>query len=202
MDGVNFPDGDITRLLRGAREGHRGDREKLAELVYAELHRIAARMIEAERGGNTVQATVLASDAYMGLVGQADRNWQNRAHFFAVAARSMRQILVDYSRKKHALKRGEALRRVEDPDRIAATIHDPERLLALDQAMTRLAQKDPRQAEVVELRYFGGLTEEEIAEVLNLSLRTVKREWSAARAWLFAELTGGPPPPRGRGLPS
>jgi RNA polymerase sigma factor (TIGR02999 family) len=184
--------GEITRLLNGARAGNRDDREELATLVYAELRRIAARMMESERSGHTLQATVLATDAYMGLVGHADRNWQNRAHFFAVAARAMRFILVDYSRKKRALKRGGTQGRVEDPDQIAATIQDPDKVLELDGALTRLAQKDARLAEVVELRYFGGLTEEEIAEVWNLSVRTVKREWSAARAWLCAELASSP----------
>jgi RNA polymerase sigma factor (TIGR02999 family) len=153
-------------------------------------------MMESERAGHTLQATVLATDAYMGLVGQAGRNWQNRAHFFAVAARAMRHILVDYSRRKHALKRGAATDRVEALDQIAATIQEPEKVLALDFGLTRLAQKDARLAEVVELRYFGGLTEEEIADVMGLSIRTVKREWSAARAWLFAELTSPPPPRR------
>ena len=184
--------GEITRLLNGARAGDRGDREKLATLVHAELRRIAARMMESERPDHTLQATALADDAYMGLVAQADQNWYNRAHFFAVAARAMRHILVDYSRKKHALKRGGAHERLEEPDGLAANIKDPETVLALDQALTRLAQKDRRQAQVVELRYFGGLTEEEIAEVCSLSSRTVKREWSAARAWLFAELTSSP----------
>jgi len=186
------PAGDITRLLNGARTGNHNDREELATLVYAELRRTAARMMASERPGHTLQATVLATDAYMGLVGQADRNWQNRAHFFAVAARAMRHILVDYSRKKRSLKRWAAMDRLEDPDQIAAAIQDPDKLLAIDGALTRLARKDPRLAEVVELRYFGGLTEEEIAEVWDLSVRTVKREWSAARAWLFAELTCSP----------
>jgi RNA polymerase sigma factor (TIGR02999 family) len=186
------PADEITRLLNGARAGDAGDREKLATLVHAELRRIAARMMECERPDHTLQATVLATDAYMGLVGQADQNWHNRAHFFGVAAHAMRHILVDYSRRKRAHKRAGTLGRLEDPDQLAANIQDPEAVLALDQALTRLAQKDPRQAQVVELRYFGGLTEEEIAEVWNLSLRTVKREWSAARAWLFAELTRSP----------
>jgi len=186
------PTGEITRLLNGARAGNPNDREQLAALVQAELRRIAARMMESERTGHTLQPTVLADDAYMGLVTQADRTWQNRAHFFAVAACAMRQILVDHSRKKHALKRGGPFERLDDPGEVAANIQDPETVLALDQALTRLARKDARQAKVVELRYFGGLTEEEIAEVWNLSLRTVKREWSAARAWLFAELTRTP----------
>lgn len=186
------PEGDITRLLNGARGGNQGDREQLAALVHAELRRIAARMMESERSGHTLQPTVLADDAYMGLVAHANQNWQNRAHFFAVAACAMRQILVDHSRKKHALKRGGPFERLKDPGDVAANMQDPETLLALDQALTRLEKKDARQAKVVELRYFGGLTEEEIAEVWNLSLRTVKREWSAARAWLFAELTRSP----------
>lgn len=192
------PEDEITRLLNGARAGDHHDREKLAAVVYAELRRIAARMMESERSDHTLQATILATDAYMGLVGHDDQNWLNRAHFFAVAARSMRHILVDYSRKRQSLKRGGVLDRLENPDQIAATIQDPEKVLELDRALTRLAKKDPRLAEVVELRYFGGLTEEEIAEVWNLSLRTVKREWSAARAWLYAELMAGPAPRRPR----
>jgi RNA polymerase sigma factor (TIGR02999 family) len=185
------PPGEITRLLNGARAGNHGDREQLAAVVHAELRKIAARMMGSERAGHTLQPTLLADDAYMGLVAHGDQNWQNRAHFFAVAAHAMRHILVDHSRTKHALKRGGILDLLQDPSDLAANIQDPETILALDQALTRLAQRDPRQAQVVELRYFGGLTEEEIAEVWNLSLRTVKREWSAARAWLFAELTRG-----------
>jgi RNA polymerase sigma-70 factor (ECF subfamily) len=188
---MSSPVGQITYLLNGARAGNLDDREQLATVVHAELRKIAARMMESERAGHTLQPTLLANDAYMGLVGRGDQNWQNRAHFFAVAAHAMRHILVDHSRKKHALKRGGVLDHLEDPSDLAANIQDPETVLALDQALTRLAKKDARQAKVVELRYFGGLTEEEIAEVWDLSLRTVKREWSAARAWLFAELTRG-----------
>jgi RNA polymerase sigma-70 factor (ECF subfamily) len=180
--------GEITLLLNGAHASS-GERERLSYLVHTQLRRIAGKMMESERTGHTLQPTVLATDVYMGLVGQADQNWMNRAHFFAVAARAMRHMLVDYSRRKHALKRGGPGERVVDPDDLADNIRNPETILALDQALTRLAQKDPRQVQVVELRYFGGLTEEEIAEVLDLSLRTVKREWSAARLWLFAELT-------------
>jgi RNA polymerase sigma factor (TIGR02999 family) len=188
---MDSPDGEITRLLNGAQAGDQTNRERLATLVHTELRRLASRMMAAEATGHTLQPTALATDAYMGLVAQKDQNWRSRAHFFAVAARAMRHILVDHSRKKHALKRGGNFDHILDPDTLAANINDPETILALDQALTRLAQKDPRQEQVVELRYFGGLTEEEIAEVWNLSLRTVKREWSAARAWLFAELTRG-----------
>ncbi len=181
--------GKITKLLNRARSGDEGDRQELAALVHAELRKIAARMMRSERNGHTLQATVLADDAYMDLV-EGDQNWQNRAHFFASAANAMRQVLVDHSRKKNADKRGGSLVRVgDDADRLAAAIVDPDMLLALDQALTRLAQKDPRQAQIVELRYFGGLTEDEIADIWHLSPRTVRREWSTARAWLFAELS-------------
>ena len=182
------PAGPITRLLNRANSGNLNDRQELEAFVYAELRRIAARMMASERAGHTLQATVLADDAYMGLV-VADRNWQNRAHFFASAANAMRQILVDHSRKKHAAKRGGISERGGDPDRVAAAIQDPDTILALDQALTRLAQKDARQAQIVELRYFGGLTEDEVAEIWHLTTRTVRREWSSARAWLYAELT-------------
>jgi RNA polymerase sigma factor (TIGR02999 family) len=185
--------GAITKLLNAARSGDDDDRQELAAVVHAELRRIAGRMMSSERPGHTLQATVLADDAYMDLV-EGDQNWQNRAHFFASAANAMRQVLVDHSRRRNAEKRGGSFVRVgDDADRLAAAIVDPDTLLALDQALTRLAEKDPRQAQIVELRYFGGLTENEIAEIWNLSPRTVKREWSTARAWLFAELTSAPP---------
>lgn len=186
-------EGNITRLLNGARSGNEDDRQELATLVHAELRRIAARMMGYERTGHTLQPTLLADDAYMGLV-EGNQNWQNRAHFFASAANAMRQVLVDYSRKRNAAKRGGSLVRADDEaDRLAAAIQDPDTLLALDQVLTRLAKKDPRQAQIVELRYFGGLTEEEVAEIWNLSPRTVRREWTSARLWLFAELTSAPP---------
>ena len=190
------PPHEITHLLNGARSGDSDNREKLAKIVHAELRKIAARMMEYERSDHTLQATALATDAYMGLVDQSDQNWRNRAHFFGVAAQAMRHILVDHSRKKHAMKRGGTLERLEDLDALAANIRDPEMVLLIDQALTRLSKRDRRQAEIVELRYFGGLTEEEIAEVRALSVRTVRREWSSARAWLFAELTRT----RGNGL--
>jgi RNA polymerase sigma factor (TIGR02999 family) len=187
------PTGAITKLLNAVRSGDDDDRQELAAVVHAELRRIAGRMMSSERPGHTLQATVLADDAYMDLV-EGDQNWQNRAHFFASAANAMRRVLVDHSRRRSAEKRGGSFVRVgDDADRLAAAIADPDTLLALDQALTRLAEKDPRQAQIVELRYFGGLTENEIAEIWNLSPRSVKREWSTARAWLFAELTSAPP---------
>jgi RNA polymerase sigma factor (TIGR02999 family) len=184
--------GEITRLLNQPRAANSSGQQELAALVYAELRKIAARMMSSERPGHTLQATVLADDAYMDLLGGSGQNWQNRAHFFATAANAMRHILVDHSRRKNAERRGGYTERVGDPDRLAAAIQDPETVLALDQALTRLANKDEKQAQIVELRYFGGLTEEEIAEIWNLSPRTIRREWSSARAWLFAELTKVP----------
>lgn len=184
--------GKITRLLNGALSGNAGDRQELAAFVYAELRKIAAHMMSSERTDHTLQATLLADDAYMDLL-EADQNWRSRAHFFACASNAMRQMLVDYSRRKTAGKRGgSSPRSSEDPDRVAAAIQHPDTVLAIDQALTRLARKDPRQAQIVELRYFGGLTEDEIAEIWNLSPRTVRREWSSARAWLFAELASAP----------
>jgi RNA polymerase sigma factor (TIGR02999 family) len=174
--------------LNGGSSRDASQREELEKLVYSELRKMAARIMSSERSSHTLQAPVLADDAFMDLV-HADQNWQNRAHFFASAANAMRQILVNYSRGRNAAKRGgELLRLDEDAERLAAAIHDPDTLIAIDQALTRLAQKDARQAQIVELRYFGGLTEEEIAEIWHITPRTVRREWSSARIWLYAEL--------------
>jgi RNA polymerase sigma factor (TIGR02999 family) len=186
--------GNLTRLLNGIPASDSQEREELAVLVHAELRKIAARMMSSEQPGHTLEATLLADDAYMHLLGGTGRNWHNRAHFFATAASAMRQILVDHSRRKRAQKRGGPNPRLDDqPDRVAAAIQDPETVLAIDQALTRLAKKDARQAQIVELRYFGGFTEEEIADIWNLSPRSVRREWASARAWLYAELTAAPP---------
>jgi RNA polymerase sigma factor (TIGR02999 family) len=177
--------GEITQLLNGAS----GDRERLADLVYAELRRIAGNIMSKERPGHTLQPTILATEAWFNLTDHNARNWQNRAHFFAVAARAMRRVLVDYGRRKRSLKRGGALARIE-LDTPVAMQTDLEDVLALDEALTRLERQDARQCRIVEMRYFGGLTEEETAEVLGISPRTVKREWSVAKAWLYAELGG------------
>jgi RNA polymerase sigma factor (TIGR02999 family) len=190
--------GDITRLLNGARAGDHNDREQLADLIYGELRRLAAKIMAAERPDHTLQATVLATEAYLSLVDDTNQNWQNRAHFFSVAARAMRQVLVDYSRKKDSLKRGGGYQRLELAEALPVAVTDYDEVLTLDQALSRLARLDARQSLIVELRYFGGLTEEEIAEVLAISLRTVKREWATARAWLYAELTRRPARSRSR----
>lgn len=183
--------GEITLLLN--RTGTEPEKcERLAELVYAELRRIAARVMLSEPNDHTLQATAVATDAYFKLLEQPDRPWQSRKHFFAAAAKTMRQMLVDHGRKRRAQKRGGVARRVDLDEVGNAAAVDLEELLALDQALTRLESKDPRQLEIVELRYFAGLTEEEIAAVLDVGLRTVKREWAVARLWLHAELTRPP----------
>jgi RNA polymerase sigma factor (TIGR02999 family) len=186
--------GDVTQLLNGAVSNSPADKQRLAELVYGELRRIAGNIMASERPGSTLQATALATDAFLSLVQNHDVQWCDRFHFFAVASRAMRRVLVDHSRRKRAQKRGAGWERTEDPNAATLPMHDTEELLALDQALSRLEQLDWRQSQIVELRYFGGLTEEEVAEVLDISVRTVKREWSVARAWLYAELTRGASP--------
>ena len=187
---ASFTSAKITQLLNGGKSGSSNERDELEKLVYAELRRMAARLMRAERADHTLQATVLADEAFMDLV-HADANWQNRAHFFASAANAMRQMLVNYSRSRSAVKRGgDFVRMDEDAERLASAIQDPDTVIAIDQVLTRLARKDPRQAQIVELKYFGGLTEEEIAEIWNISPRTVRREWTSARIWLYAELKG------------
>ena len=185
---------DITRMLNGPTP----DRERAAELVYAELRQMAARLMAAERRDHTLQPTVLATEAYLSLTAQPDQIWESRAHFFAVAARAMRHVLVDYSRRKRAARRGGALQRVPMRETADVMLGDPEEVLAIDEVLTQLEKKDPRQSRVVELRYFGGHTEEEIAELLGVSVRTVKREWNVARAWLYDALTAAKPTAQSR----
>lgn len=183
--------GDITLLLAELRAGNRSAESRLLPLVYDELRRLARRYMRAERRDHTLQPTALVHEAYMRLAGQRDMSWQNRAHFFAVAAQLMRRILVDHARAHKAEKRGGNESKIELGEGLALTEAKAAELLAVDEALTRLAECDPRQARVVELRFFGGLSEEEAAEVLGVSTRTVKRDWSVARAWLFKEINKG-----------
>jgi RNA polymerase sigma factor (TIGR02999 family) len=158
------------------------------EAVYPKLRRMAAHMLQAERPGHTLQATALVHEAYMRLLGKADVDWKDRVHFFATAAQAMRRILVDYARTRKAAKREGARRRVELTHELAISDDRLEEVLAVDEALKRLAQRDARQCRVVELRFFGGMTEEETAEALGIGARTVSREWNLARAWLYGEL--------------
>lgn len=180
----------ITHLLLAWGQGDQAALETLMPLVYGELRKVAARHLRGQREGHTLQTTALVNEAYLRLIDASQVQWQNRAHFFAVAAHFMRRILVDFARSRNYQKRGGGAQAVELDE---AMIVAPERgadLLALDEALTRLQALNERQAQVVELRYFGGLSEEESAEALKVSVRTVRRDWNFARVWLHRELTG------------
>ncbi len=185
------PPGDITILLAELRAGDRSAESKLMPLVYYELRRLARRFMRAERPGHTLQPTALVHEAYLRLAGQREITWQNRAHFFGVAAQLMRRILVDHARARQAEKRGGHEQRVSLDEALEYTEGKAGDLVALDGALDRLAERDPRQGRVVELRFFAGLTEKEAAEVLGISVRTVKRDWHVARAWLYKEIKKG-----------
>ncbi len=185
-------DGDITRLLGELRIGNKAAEARLLELVYPKLRKIAARHLRRESSGHTLQPTALVNEAYLQLTRQMDKDWQNRSHFFAVAAQLMRRILVDYARSRKALKRQGGLQRLELTDVLAVSDDRLEEILSIDEALSRLAELDARKGKVVELRFFGGLSEEEVAEVLNVAPRTVRRDWNFAKAWLHGELNTRP----------
>jgi RNA polymerase sigma factor (TIGR02999 family) len=181
--------GEVTVLLGEIRRGNGDALERLIPLVYQELKRLAAHFLRDEREGHTLQPTALVHEAYLRLAGQTG-GWQNRAHFMAVAARLMRRILVDYARQRVAAKRGGGEAPVELGNReIAGGVEQLEETLAVDEALARLAALDAQQAQVVEMRYFGGMTVEETAEALAIAPRTVKREWAMAKAWLRVEIS-------------
>jgi RNA polymerase sigma-70 factor, ECF subfamily len=183
------PVAEISVLLRAWSDGDRSALEKLTPIVYNELHRLARRYMKHERPGHSLQTTALVNEAYTRLVDYKRMQWQNRAHFFAVSAQLMRRILVEHARR-HNLKRGRGVQHVSlEEATIVGSVGEMD-LLALDGAMNSLARIDPRKVQVVEMRFFGGLSVEETAEVLKVSSVTVKREWRAARAWLYRELTG------------
>jgi RNA polymerase sigma-70 factor, ECF subfamily len=182
--------GEVTSLLSAWRGGDQEALELLIPIVYSDLRRIAARYMRTENQGHTLQATALVHEAYLRLTAERERTWENRAHFFGVAAQIMRNLLVDHARRTLAEKRGGNAVAVELDAAAELTAIDPEDLLTLDDALRRLAALDPRAARIVELRYFVGLTVEEIAEVIETSGRTVMREWGTAKAWLRTELRG------------
>ena len=181
--------GQITQVLLELRRGESRAADKLLTLVYDQLRALAQRYLSQERPGHTLQPTALVHEAYIRLVGEAD--WEDRAHFFAVAARAMRRILVDHARTRAAAKRGglEQRRPIEVAETCAA--RPDEYVVALDEALTTLAGVDPELARLVELRFFGGLSVEETAEVLDVSTRTVKRHWTVARGWLHRAISEG-----------
>jgi RNA polymerase sigma-70 factor (ECF subfamily) len=181
---------DITGLLAAARAGDASAHSRLFDSVYKELKAIAAARLRSERGDHTLQPSALVNEAYLRFLGRGDVPWENRAHFFATAAGTMRRILIDHARGKRAGKRDGARHRVELDDAIALADEDVEGLITVDESLKQLAEWDPRQASVVELKVFAGLQCEEIAEALGVSERTVKRDWRMARAWLVARLKG------------
>ena len=183
---------DVTGILRKASCGSDSAVKQLMPLVYDELRALAESYLKHERVDHTLQATAVVHEAYVRLVKQEDVDWQNRAHFFGVAAQMIRRILVDLARHHERIKRGGGRRRVQIDEDIALPQHRELDLLALDEAMERLADFHERAARIVELRFFGGLNREEVAEVLGLSLRTVGDDWRLARAWLRRELGEDP----------
>ena len=186
------PDEDVSALLQAWSEGDQSALDRLTPIVYDELHRLARHYMSGERSAHSLQTTALVNEAYLRLVDYKRMQWQNRAHFFAVSAQLMRRILVDHARR-HNLKRGAGVLHVSLEE--AAVIGDDrdEDLVALDDALHALARFDTRKSQVVELRFFGGLSVEETAEVLRISPITVMRDWSTARAWLYREMNGGSP---------
>jgi RNA polymerase sigma-70 factor, ECF subfamily len=178
---------EVTRLLHDLQQGAEGAADRLVPLVYGELHRLAVSFMQRERQDHTLQPTALVHDAYFRLVDQRNASWQNRSHFFAIAARAMRRILVDHARKRHAAKR-DGGHRITLDESVAAADERSVELLALDEALTRLAALDERQARVVELRYFSGFSVEQTAEALGISRATANRDWTFARAFLQREM--------------
>jgi len=189
--GAGTPPDDLTSLLGRWGTGTPAEQERLVAGVHGELRRVAAAYMRRERGDHTLQPTALVNEAYLRLINGRDVQWEDRAHFFGIAARLMRQILVDYARKRRAGKRGVHRRADRSVSRLADPSSGPDLdVLALHDALTALAALDPRQAEIVELRYFGGLTEDEVARIKRLSPATVRREVAAAKFWLGRHMQG------------
>jgi len=181
---------DVTSLLKKLANGNQEAAGELIPAIYKELHRLAVVRLRRERPNHTLEATALVNEAYIRLVGQRN-DWKSRAHFFAVASNLMRRILVDYARRQFRDKRGGGHTKVSLDEVILLSPERPDKMLALDECLTRLEKLDARQSRIVELRYFGGLTVEEAAEVLGVSVTTVRREWTSAKAYLYGELKKG-----------
>jgi len=180
----------VTQLLRDWGNGDQAAREQLMNLVYGELHKLAHKYMRGERPGHTLQTSGLVNEAFMKLVDQRDVRWQNRAHFFGIAAQMMRRILVDHARTRTSEKRGGSGRAVSLEEALIVSSERSAEVVALDEALNLLAEMDERKSKVVELRFFGGLSIEETAEVLGVSQGTVMRDWTLAKAWLRREITG------------
>ena len=184
------PHGTVTQILQAAETGDPDAAAKLLPVVYGELRRLASAEMRHERSDHTLQTTALVHEAYLRMLGAQNPPWNDRAHFFRAAAEAMRRILIEHARKRRRIKRGGDRVRVSLSDLKLGVAEDPDTILALDDALGRLDKQDPRAADVVRLRFFAGLSVEETAKALEVSERTVKREWSFARAWLFDALGG------------
>jgi RNA polymerase sigma factor (TIGR02999 family) len=185
---------DVTRILSNLKQGDRFAADDLLPLVYDALRQLAAQQLAQERPGHTLQATALVHEAFLRLIDRdSPQDWENRGHFFAVAAEAMRRILVESARRKKTLKRGGTAQRVELEPADSIVLDESLDLLALDEALTRLAHEDPVKAELVKLRFFAGLTMPAAASALGISLTTAERHWTVARTWLFLALGGEPP---------
>ena len=182
---------EVTRLLKAWTAGDEHALEKLTPMVYEQLHRVAQRCMAGERPGHTLQTTALVNEVYLRLVDCGKVHWQDRAHFFAVSAQLMRRILVDFARSRGYQKRGGGLARVSLDDAATVCSEPDQNLLELDDALQSLAEVDPRKSKVVELKFFGGLSTDETAEVLRVSRETVVRDWRLAKVWLLREMSNG-----------
>ena len=179
---------DVTRVIEAIQHGDPKAADELLPLVYEELRKLAAVRMSNEAAGQTLQPTALVHEAWLRLAGDGNQKWDNKGHFFAAAAEAMRRILIENARRKHALKRGVHLERVNLEDVEAAILTDGETLLLVNEALEKLEQEDPEAAQLVKLRFFAGMTNEEAGQALGVSARTAKRYWTFARAWLFREL--------------
>jgi RNA polymerase sigma factor (TIGR02999 family) len=182
------PPKEITQLLMAWGDGDKQALDRLMPFVYNELRRLAKNYMRNQRSDHTLQTTALVNEAYLRLIDSSQVRWQNRTHFFAISAQLMRRILVDFARAKKANKRGGDNQKITFDEQLPVSEEKESDLLALDEALQELALLNARQAQIVEMRYFGGMNEKEVAEALEISTRTVRRDWSVARAWLFREL--------------
>jgi len=184
----------ITGILKEVKQGDRSAWERLLPMVYGELRQLAANFLRRERNDHTLQPTALVHEAFLKLVDQTHVDWQSRAHFFAISAQAMRRILVDHARQHQAAKRGGGQKRIVLDENLIGETRQVDNLLSLEDALVKLALLDSRQAKIVELRFFGGLSVAEVAEVLQISKRSVEREWTMVRSWLRRELSDNPTP--------
>lgn len=187
---MNKPDPDVAALLEQAAQGHEAASDELMLLVYNRLRLLAKKLLSSESSAHTLQPTALVNEAYLRMVGQREMKWQGKTHFFAIGAKMMRRILVDHARKKLSQKRGGGMHRIELTDDMSVSNRSHEDVLAIEEALEKLAKLDPRHAQIVELRFYGGLTVGEVSEVLGVSRRTVESDWTMMRAWLRRELSG------------